>query len=81
MLSLMLLVQPSLGRIGEFLHSLAMKMDGFGLMLVAIADSSFLSLPEGSLGSMISHQVMHPIAPGIETDRGQASLNLRIKGI
>lgn len=37
-----------LSKIGELVHSAAMKLQGPGLMLVAIADSSFLSLPEGN---------------------------------
>ncbi len=48
MLALMLLLQLHLGRVGEFLQFLATRLDGFGLLLVAIADSSFLSIPEGN---------------------------------
>jgi membrane protein YqaA with SNARE-associated domain len=48
MFPVMLYIYPWLGRAGEFLHSLALKMHGVGLMLVAIADSSFLSIPEGN---------------------------------
>lgn len=44
----MLYMHPWLGRLGEFLQSIVMKMDGFGLMLVAMGDSSFLSIPEGN---------------------------------
>ncbi|HYK92010.1 MAG TPA: VTT domain-containing protein [Acidobacteriota bacterium] len=44
----MLYLQPWMGRVGEFLQVLATKMDGFGLMLVAMMDSSFLSIPEGN---------------------------------
>jgi membrane protein YqaA with SNARE-associated domain len=45
---LMLYMHPLLARVGEFLHSIAMKTHGFGLLLVAIGDSSFLSIPEGN---------------------------------
>ncbi len=48
MFLLMLYMHPWLGRIGELLQSIATKMDGLGLMLVAMGDSSFLSLPEGN---------------------------------
>jgi membrane protein YqaA with SNARE-associated domain len=48
MFPLMLYMYPWLGRVGKFLYSLAMKMNGFGLMLIAVGDSSFLSIPEGN---------------------------------
>ena len=35
-------------KIGSFLYSIAAALDGPGLLLIAIADSSFLSLPEGN---------------------------------
>ncbi len=35
-------------RVGEFLSALLAGVDGPGLMIVALADSSFLSIPEGN---------------------------------
>jgi len=37
-----------LQKIGSLLHSIATTLGGPGLLLIAIADSSFLSLPEGN---------------------------------
>jgi membrane protein YqaA with SNARE-associated domain len=45
---LMLYMIPWLGRVGELIQEIATKFDGVGLMLVAMADSSFLSIPEGN---------------------------------
>jgi membrane protein YqaA with SNARE-associated domain len=39
---------PFVQRIGDILGQFAYKMDGFGLMLIAIAESSFLSFPEAN---------------------------------
>jgi membrane protein YqaA with SNARE-associated domain len=48
MLLLMKFVLPGLAGVAEFLHHVVMKMGGFGLMLVAFADSSLLSIAEGN---------------------------------
>ncbi len=39
---------PWFAKMGELLRALATMLDGPGLMLVAVADSSFLSIPEGN---------------------------------
>ncbi len=48
MLGLILYQLHWLGRVGEFLQVLANKLDGFALLLVAMGDSSFLSIPEAN---------------------------------
>ena len=48
MYSFILFVEQLLTRMGVFLQSLAMNLGGPGIMLIAIGDSSFLSLPEGN---------------------------------
>jgi len=48
MIFLYLSIQKWVVGIGEALHSLAVRLDGPGLLLVAVADSSFLSVPEGN---------------------------------
>jgi len=48
MIFLYLSIQNWLAGIEQGLHSLAVKLDGPGLLLVAVADSSFLSIPEGN---------------------------------
>ncbi len=45
---LSLSIQTWLGKLGAALEYIAFKLDGPGLLLVAVADSSFLSVPEGN---------------------------------
>jgi membrane protein YqaA with SNARE-associated domain len=45
---LLLYLVPWLGRVGELIQFIATNLDGIGLLLVAMADSSFLSIPEGN---------------------------------
>jgi membrane protein YqaA with SNARE-associated domain len=48
MLNLYLAMSSWLMKIGEFLRSMASSLDGPGLLLIALLDSSFLSIPEGN---------------------------------
>jgi membrane protein YqaA with SNARE-associated domain len=45
---LLLSITSWLAKVGEWLHSIAMNMGAPGMFFVAIADSSFLSIPEGN---------------------------------
>jgi membrane protein YqaA with SNARE-associated domain len=48
MLSLIVAMPSWLVKIGEYLRSIATSLDGPGLLIVALFDSSFLSIPEGN---------------------------------
>ncbi len=48
MLSLSFQVNPWLGLVGEVIQWVTTRTGGFGLMLLAMGDSSFLSVPEGN---------------------------------
>ncbi len=47
-MTLLTLLIPTMSRIGEVMRYVASSLDGPGLLLVALFDSSFLSIPEGN---------------------------------
>jgi membrane protein YqaA with SNARE-associated domain len=48
MIVFLTVLEPWLSRVGEALRYLASSLDGPGLLIVALFDSSFLSIPEGN---------------------------------